>query len=433
MNAVFTIVAKNYLPLAFAQAETLKKYHSDIDYSILLADSPEGLDLDAIPYTIKLLDVLEIDNILELEFKYNLTEFCTAVKPYYINYLFKLGFNKVIYLDPDVCVFSSLQPIFDELNNKSIVVTPHFITPEINYTGTITEALLLHVGVFNFGFVAVSDSERGLHFIGWWQNRLHDMCYQDKIEALHTDQKWIDLVPAFYGDEVLISNDIGRNMAFWNLHERKLVSTGDGYYEVENRFTGEKTPLLLFHFAGYDIAKAESVIHKHHPEYIMDDFPELRNLFIWYRDALLANGFNKYISLPYKFNTFENGSFISIFQRRLYRRLIEDGDFFHNPFSAASDSFYSILKNNGLVSSTNTDKFKNKDVEQFKSKIAQLNFILKRVKYILGFDRYSLLLKFCMRYFRPENQTFLIKERENGYEFRNENQKLRNASKNQNL
>lgn len=425
MNAVFTIVAKNYLPLAFVQAETLKKFHPDIHYSILVCDSIDGVNINAIPYEVKTLDVLNIPDIEQLEFKYNLTEFCTAVKPYYFNYLFNNGCTKAIYLDPDVCVFSSLQPIFNELDSASIVVTPHFITPEIEYTGTITEALLLHVGVFNFGFAAVSANERGRHFINWWQNRLHNLAYQDKIEALHTDQKWADLLPAFYGKNVLISADIGRNMAFWNLHERLLVAVNEGIYEVQNRFTGEKVPLMLFHFAGYDIKNADKVVHKNHPEYSMADFPELKQLFVWYRDNLLANKFKEYIVLPYQFNKFDNGSPVSSFQRRLFRRLIEDGNKFDRPFATGEGSFYQKLKRNGLLSKENLDGLKNKDVDQFKTKIRKLNFVMRKLIAVLGFDSYALLLKFCMRYFRPENQTFLFKDQVEKYEFRNENQQIR--------
>ena len=426
MNAVFTIVAKNYLPLAFAQAETLRKFHPDINYSILLADSDDGLDLDGIPYNIRKLEVLNIDGLEALEFKYNLTEFCTAVKPFYIDYLFRQSFTKVMYLDPDVCVFSSLGPVFNELDHSSIVLTPHFITPEINYTGTISESLLLHVGVFNCGFIAVSASEKGKHFVDWWEDRLYNMAYQDKIESLHTDQKWIDLVPAFYGKEAHISHDIGRNMAFWNLHERKLIYNGNGTHQVENRFSNSWSPLMLFHFAGYDINNPETVLHKNHSEYRMNDFPELKPLFIWYRELLIRNGFNDYISLSYKFNKFDNGSPITNFQRRLFRRLTADGHKFPAPFSAKEGSFYSLLARNELLSKKQTDNLKNKEVDKFSRKIKKLNFVMNRVKGLLGFDNYSLLLKFCSRYLRPENQTFLFKEYRDEYQFKNENQKIRN-------
>jgi hypothetical protein len=83
------------------------------------------------------------------------------------------------------------------------------------------------------------------------------------------------------------------------------------------------------------------------------------------------------------------------------------------------------LKKNNLLSSKPTDGMKNKEVDKFKNKIAKLNFLMRIVKRIIGFDNYSLLLKFCMRYFRPENQTFLFDEYKDQYQFKNENQKTK--------
>ncbi len=422
MNTVFTIVAKNYLSLAFVQGKTLKAHNPETDYYILLADEPDELDFKLLPFNVDTLDVLALDDIEQLSFKYNLTEFCTAVKPFYIEFLFNKGYEKVLFLDPDICCFSSIQTIFDELSTKSIVVTPHFITPEIKYTGTITEQLLLHVGVFNLGFIGVSNTEVGKHFISWWRERLHKLAYQDKIEALHTDQKWIDLVPVFYGSELLISYDIGRNMAFWNLHERKLINNKSHSYQVENKFTGNLTPLMLFHFAGYDIENYSKYIHKHFISYNLNQFPELKPLFTWYKNELLENEYEKYIKLKYSYNNYINGSPITNFQRRLFRKLIESGLIFTNPFNCEKDSFYELLKESKLLSVKSIDSIKNKDVDSFQSKILLLNFFMKKIKAILGFDKYSLLLKFCMRYYRPENQTFLFKNKQYNFSFKNENQ-----------
>lgn len=421
-NIVFTIVAKNYLPLAFVQGNTLKSLNPDVDYRILLADESDDLDLQELPYHVDDLNVLQLKDIRQLAFKYNITEFCTAVKPYYIDFLFNQGYDKVIYADPDVCFFSSPRPIFTELETNSIVVTPHFITPELKYTGTITEQLLLHVGVFNLGFIGVANTSRCRHFIKWWQDRLHTMAYQDKIEALHTDQKWIDLVPVFYGPELHISYDIGRNMAFWNLHERKLINLAKNTYEVENRFDGTKTPLMLFHFAGFDINGYDKYVHKHFENYSIDNVPELKPLFAWYRDELLKNGYNKYIGLKYTYNTFANGKYITNFQRRLFRKLIEDGNVFLDPFSCDNGSYYGLLEESKLLSAKSTDGLKNKDVDRLSGKILKLNFLMRKIKNILGFDNYSLLLKFCMRYLRPENQTFLFKNTKYRSKFKNENQ-----------
>lgn len=428
-QAICTIVAKNYLPLAFALGESISKHHPDIYFAILLSDSVDGLDLNSLPYKVLPLDVLDISesDLMGMKFKYNVTEFSTSVKPLLFRYLFSLDFQKVIYFDPDVYLFSDVTEIFIELEAHSIVVTPHILTCETTYTGTITESLLLHVGIFNFGFIAIFNDEIGNKMIDWWENRLINFCYQDKIEALHTDQKWGDFLPVFFGKNLLISEDLGRNVAFWNLHER-YVYQKDGIYYVKNKIedVGE-TKLIFFHFAGFDFYGKSNLIHKNHPEYIIEDYPEIKNLYSKYRELILKNDFEKYINLDYSFDFFSDGRAITFYHRRLFRRLEEskylaDENFFH------VDGFvYSIFKKNKLISnslnSKKIEKLKETNFNDFNAKLKFLNFFMSLLFKIIGPDKYFLLLKFCQRYFRPENQFFLLKEFRKNYYFLNENRK----------
>lgn len=426
-NVIFSIVAKNYLPLAFALGESVLRLNSDVDFCILLADSKDDLIVEEQPYKVYLLEDLGLpaEFLCDMEFKYNVTEFCTSVKPYFFNFMFDKGYEKAIYFDPDIFTFKTVQPIFDELQDKSIVVTPHYLTPEINYTGLTTESLILHGGGFNFGFIAVANSTPGLKFIQWWMNRLHDKCYQDKIESLHTDQKWGDLIPSLFTKDLLISDDLGRNMAFWNLHERNL-SIKNGDYVISNRILGntETVPLMFFHFAGYDISASTGRVHKNHPEYMLEQFPELNRLFNDYGKALYQNGYEKYIKFRYGFDFYENDELIQPYQRRLYRRLIMDGMAFRNPFLVNNGSFYKIIERNGLLGNKenkNIGKSNEFNLIGFEGKLSKLNFLMTIAKKILGADKYFLLLKFMQRYARAENQSFLIKEAKKNYYFINEN------------
>ncbi|WP_426326528.1 hypothetical protein [Pedobacter sp. R-06] len=424
-DIVFSIVAKNYLPLAFTLGESLKKHNTDLDFCILLVDKVDDLKLADQPFKVYSLNEIDLsrDKLENMSFKYNLTEFCTAVKPFFFDFVFKLGYEKAIYFDPDICTFSSVQPIFDELNNKSIVVTPHFCTPELDYTGLITESLLLHVGAFNFGFVAVSSTMQGKLFINWWMARLYDKCYQDKLESLHTDQKWGDLIPSYFPNETLISHDIGRNMAFWNLHERNLIKV-DGNFYVQNKLVAnDDTKLIFFHFAGFDISGATGRVHKNHPEYMIEEFPALGSLFSWYADQLKINGYDFYIKFRYGFDFFDNGELIQPYHRRLYRRLFEDDIDLNNPFAIKGGKFYGMLKNNKLLSGVKSNALKGNHLTHpgFESKMKKLNKLMLLLKFVLGVDKYFLLLKFMQRYSRTENQSFLVKEVRDDYYFINEN------------
>ena len=87
-RCVFTIVAKNYVGLANLLQKSLNAHVKDLDFFICVAD-----ELDESDYpdnVIELKDKVDIDTNLwqEMSFKYNLTEFCTAVKPFAFKYLF---------------------------------------------------------------------------------------------------------------------------------------------------------------------------------------------------------------------------------------------------------------------------------------------------------------------------------------------------------
>lgn len=428
-NVVFSIVARNYLSLAYALGDSLKKYNEDYEYHIIIADRFDGLDKNQEPFSVLSLEDIGLDGQLldELAFKYGITEFCTAVKPFCFDYFFKNGFSKAIYFDPDICTFSSLNPIFNELEKKSIVVTPHFFTVEEEYTGTITEQLLLHVGGFNFGFVGVSTAGGGQAFINWWKNRLTNFSYQDKIEALHTDQKFGDLIPSFFFDDLFVSKDLGRNMSFWNLHERNLILKDDSYF-VENKITNQQTNQLIFyHFAGYEITRKGDLIHKNHREYKFSDFPEIDQLYKWYGEQLQKWNFKKYISIDYGYSKFDNGIMIKHYHRRLYRRLLMDNVKIEKPFSILyeQNNFYNLLTNNNLIpkSNKNVDKVNEVTLDSFDSKVNIINKFMILFKSIVGSDRYFLLMKFFQRYSKVENQHFLLKEYRKDYKFFNENRK----------
>ena len=81
-------------------------------------------------------------------------------------------------LDPDIAVFAPLDAIDALLERHSIVLTPHQTEPESSRSAILdNEVSSLKHGVFNLGFIAVSNSEQGLRFVDWWSDRLRDFCY----------------------------------------------------------------------------------------------------------------------------------------------------------------------------------------------------------------------------------------------------------------
>ncbi|WP_159745237.1 glycosyltransferase, partial [Chryseobacterium sp. 8AT] len=343
MNAIFTICAKNYLAQALTLKESVLKHNPEIDFYLFLADEKTE--------NIKDVNVVELDDSWisdwkGMAFKYNVIEFATSIKPFCFNKLFNEGFDKVIYLDPDIFVTDDLVSIYDDLQKYSMVITPHYNHIETNYTGAVTEEELLFVGIYNLGFGAIKNNHVGRQIVEWWMDRLSNKCFADKEDALHVDQRWIDFLPGFFPAEIKISHHPGINIAIWNLHEREL-KIENGKYVIEDLRTKEKYSLLFFHFSGFDPYN-RTVINRRHPKYNINIFPSFIPIINTYSDLVNKMSYDFFSKLKYSFNNFNNGEVIIPLHRRLFRVYSEKNEVDFNPFTP-ENLFYEILKSKRLI------------------------------------------------------------------------------------
>lgn len=405
-NAVFTICAKNYLAQALTLKESVLKKNDDVDFFLVLADkvTEDVCDLDLSP-----LDESWCPDWVSMAFKYNVIEFATSVKPFFIAKLFKDGYEKVMYLDPDIYVTDSLRYVWNQLNDYSIMLTPHYNNIETNYTGAVTEEELLFVGIYNLGYCAIKNDTVGNKIAEWWCNRLQWKCYADHTDALHVDQRWMDFVPGFFPKETLISHHFGINVAIWNLHERELLVEDDKYL-IKDLSTGVTYPLLCFHFSGFDPFN-NKLINRRHPRFGVDSFPSFGKIIEEYRTLEYKNGYDKYSKLKYSFNEFSNGSAILPIHRRIYRSTLNEykGE---NPFDSSS-SLYLKFKDAKMFIGGSQD-FSLAVPKELKDQSGRKGNVIRKMAKIfssaVGFKRYYLLLQFLPKFARYENQTFMLKK-----------------------
>ena len=106
-------------------------------------------------------------------------------------------------------------------------------------------------GIYNLGYVSVASRPEVDRLIDWWADRLRRDCRVDPVWGYFVDQRWFDLVPGFLTDFAIV-RDPEFNVAYWNLHSRRLERNG-GEYLVDGR------PLAFFHFSGFDPARPLSL------------------------------------------------------------------------------------------------------------------------------------------------------------------------------
>ena len=403
-NCVFTICSHNYLAQALTLKESFIRYNSE-DFKIFLADSP----IDNGDYIC--LNEEWIPKWRSMAFKYNITEFNTSIKPFCFSYLFKMGYDKVIYLDPDIFVTDSLNIIWKALDSKSIILTPHICDINIVESKEYRERELLQDGICNLGFCAIKNNEIGECIVEWWKNRLQDQCFNEKDEGLFTDQKWMMFIPVFFPDHTLISHNFGLNVAVWNLPERQLEVVDEKYY-IRRKKDRSLTPLIFFHFSGFN-PRSPKYLTRRKPDINIETYPSFRPILKEYSEIIMHNGYDNYSSKTYGFSSFSNGLEILPFQRRLYRVYYENnGGDESDPFNVDSP-FYKRLKKRGLVSNK-----KNVIAEISKEKRTShaieekyVHPILIFVSRILGISKYSLLIKLFKHLSKLEYHYFLLKDR----------------------
>ncbi len=201
---VYTSVVANYLPKARVLAQSVKKFHPDYKFHLVLSDEiPPFPRLASDPFdSILTIRDLGIEDLEQWMFKHSLVELSTAVKGFALMKLLSMpDCSQAIYFDPDIVVLSDLKRLTDEFKNASILLTPHLTEPETSLEGILdNELAALKHGVYNLGFVGVGDSAEGRRFAAWWADRLHKLCYDDIPNGMFTDQRWIDLAPAYFAD-----------------------------------------------------------------------------------------------------------------------------------------------------------------------------------------------------------------------------------------
>lgn len=410
MNCAFTICAKNYLAQALTLRESFLKHNPSLNFFIFLADKIDGVeDVDGIVA----LDKSWIPDWVKMAFKYDVIEFNTSIKPFCFGKLFKEGYEKVIYLDPDIYVTRPLDYIYECLNNKSVVLTPHYCDIEEHFDGAVSEETFNKVGIYNLGFCALKNDKVGQEIAKWWQNRLQYKCYSQSSEGLFVDQKWMDYIPGFFPDATCVSSHHGMNVAIWNLHERELFIDEKQGYMIRRKKTGDEFPLLFFHFSGFDPFET-TIINRRHPQFNVTTYPSFKPIIEEYRERVYANGYDRFSKMTYGFNHYFDGSVITPLQRRMFRVYLNDNKIEFNPFEI-NTPFYKILKNsslllkastkqNGFASYTKEEKNKGKKLE---NKVVKP--MLRLALRVLGAERYAMLIRLFTLAGDKEYHSFLMK------------------------
>jgi lipopolysaccharide biosynthesis glycosyltransferase len=334
----FTSITANYIPKAKVLAKSLKQHNPNYKFHLMLCDQiPKQVILNDLFDSVITPDQLDIPHLSSWLFKHTVVEMCTGVKGLAFQKIFNdYGADIVFYFDPDMVIFSDLSDLVSELENHSILLTPHLTEPENTNEGILdNEICALQHGIYNLGFLGIKNSKEGLSCIDWWSKRLLDFCFDDKVNGIFTDQRWADLIPAFFEDHFILRSP-KYNVATWNLSNR--VATGS----LEKGIYINGYPLSFFHFSGFDSGAQEAMLNKYGTH-----SPILFKLRNWYIQQCQNMGHDFFSNISCIYSFFDNGSPILKEHRILYRCRKDLQFSFPKPYQVGKNSYHNWLLENG--------------------------------------------------------------------------------------
>lgn len=398
-KAVVTICSTNYLAKALVLRESFLEFHADAAFYILIVDR-KSPDLAARHPEVNFLwaEELGIPGFFRRAMMFDVIELNTNVKP---TVLLKLlgRHRKVLYLDPDIQVFRRLEPVFDALEENSIVVTPHTFTPVLDGCSPC-DIDFSRFGSFNLGFAGVRRSEDAEAFLRWWSDRCLQFGFYEPQSGLAVDQKWVDLAPCFFHGLKVLKLP-GLNMAFWNLHERQLSRTGDGW------IVNGDSPLYFFHFSSFNAGDPHVIAHKQ-DRFQKDSRPDLHPILDDYAERLAASDGDGYGKVAYSFDFFRDGTYVTPSLRRFYVALadrFQDED----PFEVGS-ALYAFALQNNLAGPKHRPATRQtfKDMGNYSTATSVIRFLLRTTLRLAGPSRYFSLMRYLAYISSIRNQADLF-------------------------
>lgn len=238
-----TYFDKNYLSRGLTLYSSLKEYAAEFELYILCLDefTLDFFESNAGKYpeikTIPIFQLEEADSELK-ESKTNRSkiEYYFTLSPCLPLYVLEnYGLPHICSLDADILFLNNPKPLFDYLNDYSIIITPHKFSNETKD--------LITWGEYNVSFQVFKNDEDGIHCLKYWRKQCINWCgdYYDQDNNRFADQKYLDRWSELYPGKLKILHDNVSGLAPWNLNNYKITLRNGKFYS-----NGER--IIFYHF-----------------------------------------------------------------------------------------------------------------------------------------------------------------------------------------
>jgi hypothetical protein len=237
-----TLFDRNYLERGIVMVRSLLRYNEDAMVTVLCLDQ----------FTLDVMREFSFDGrvaLLPLEAvgsellgriagDRSHREFCWTLGSVLCSHVLHSGAPEVVYLDADICFFSSARSLLDESRSGDVAALRHRFPErlrgfEVN-------------GLFNVQWVYFKGSATGIAAAERWAGQCVNRCTYDPDAGFVGDQKYLDEWPSLYPTFVDLQIG-GAGVAPWN-HESMEFERVGAQWQV-----GGDVPLVFYHFHGLTI------------------------------------------------------------------------------------------------------------------------------------------------------------------------------------
>lgn len=238
-----TLFNTNYLSRGLAAYYSLEKVCRDFHlYIFAFDDQTYNIlnKLNLLHATIISLKQFEDNDLLRVKGDRTIAEYCWTATPATIYYVLKnYNVESCTYIDADVYFYSSPKVIFDELGDKSILITEHRFSPE--YSKDEQEN-----GKYCVQFITFKNDVCGLKVLTWWKDQCIIWCYNRHEDGKFGDQMYLnDWTTRF--KKVHVLKHLGAGLAGWNISQYQFYKNKEKFYGVEIA-SGWEFNVVFYHF-----------------------------------------------------------------------------------------------------------------------------------------------------------------------------------------
>ena len=277
-----TLFDSAYLTRGIAMYNSLVEHCSNFQLFIFAFDQKcydtlSGLNLKYA--SIISLKEFENEELLDIKSSRTLAEYCWTCSPSTIWYSIKnYNLDHCVYLDSDICFFSSPKPIFDEIGSDSVGITPHNLSRKLRSS--------LVYGKFCVQFVYFKNDKYGLAALDWWRNSCINWCYAKMEDGKYGDQKYLDYFSEKF-DKVCEISHIGAGVAPWNIDNYNVILLNNSIFLSLKGKSRSGVPLIFFHYQRLKFVEKNNKILAEASNVRLSQMV-LKNIYVPYIQKLIA-------------------------------------------------------------------------------------------------------------------------------------------------